>query len=265
MFNLLHVEYIKFFSRKRFLVLSLLSIPVILFVAYSLAYGFEFKAEASYSLTNLSMWSAIINLFHFISGLIWMTLSVGCLILWQQQEHYNNTFKLYAILPINTFSSLFIRFNLFFLISTIMYVISFFGGIKLIEIIWMSRFPNYNYIGLSETIITFVQEIAKAQIFFSYLSFFLIYVITLISNKISYPILLLIIFITLNLLSVPDWFALAPQKQVFRYLNLIYVRGVTSYRGSLIFIYVANFVTSLSLVGISFFLISKNRFFFLND
>lgn len=260
MVNLLKIECIKFFSKKRFIVFALLSVPAILFIAYSLAYGFELKYEGSSLLTNLSMWSAIVSLFHFITGLIWMTLSIACLVLWQREEHNNNTFKLYAILPINTFEALFIRFNLFFLISIFIYVLSFFGGVKLIELIWMSRFPKHD-IALSETIRTFAQETAKAQILLSFPSFFLLYVITLLTNKIAFPLLLLIIFIVLSFLSMPDWFALSAQKQVSRYLNLIYVRGLSSYKGDLTFIYVVNFITSLSLVVLSFFLVAKNRFF----
>lgn len=261
MIKLIQIEWLKLSLNFNFKLVIALLLLIFSLLAYLFASGFQFKPKIDEA-EGLLMWRTILPLFFTFSYVLWLCLAMLFMISWQQHEHLDNTLKLYEVIPFDTFLAIQIRFNLYYLLMIIIYVISLAIGFKIIEMIWISKSVKLPYsLELDKSTISYIFEGLKAVILLSYPVFLALFVISTKTSKVIYSFLALFFFITISFIPLPNWFFTNSLNGAFKCLRLIYGYGRTEMIDVLRKIYLYNAFSSIVIISFMFYLINSKQLF----
>jgi len=169
------------------------------------------------------MWKSISSLLFTILHLLFIILAGFFMLAWQQQEHKDNTFKLYKTLPISIFSALLIRFLCFYFICCLVFLPTLFLSIKIIEWVWIERYADYaSIIHLNPSMWNYLTDCLIALLFFPSSTYFLIYILSLKVKNISVSAIIVTIICILNFLPLPYWFFFSMSRKALGLIRLLH-------------------------------------------
>jgi hypothetical protein len=257
------VELIKL-KANRFFWIYLVAAPALtLCVAFMIANGITIQDTSTLAAKPWPIWRTTTSMLFSIQLAIFYTFSGMFVISWQQQEHDDNTFKVYQLAPINIGFTLQTRFCIHYILYSILFIATGIAGVLTLENIFLARFPESGEAGLR--LGTYVSQ----YIFVSFKGILILglplhlffYILSFQLRKASIAVVAYAILVVSSFLNLSHWYFPVLTSTGLRMIRNIYHDNALYTNSDLNRLYIISIGYCLAILIAYYYLIYNNKLF----